>query len=60
MDRWASGHGWAGPNANGPPLLDWAGPLLDWAVTARPCRKLGCSRPLTPHGHGLGFVAVQE
>ncbi|PKI48396.1 hypothetical protein CRG98_031249 [Punica granatum] len=45
MDRWASGRGWAGPNANGPPLLDWAGPLLDWVVTAGPCRKLGCSRP---------------
>ncbi|PKI45546.1 hypothetical protein CRG98_034064 [Punica granatum] len=44
MDRWASERGWAGPNANGSSLLDWAGPLLDWAVTAGPCRKLGCSR----------------
>ncbi|PKI42140.1 hypothetical protein CRG98_037456 [Punica granatum] len=44
MDRWASGRGWAGPNANGLPLLDWAEPLLDWAVAAGPCRKLGCSR----------------
>ncbi|PKI64929.1 hypothetical protein CRG98_014671 [Punica granatum] len=24
MDIWASGLGWAGPNANGLPLLDWA------------------------------------
>ncbi|PKI48397.1 hypothetical protein CRG98_031250, partial [Punica granatum] len=37
MDRWASGRGWAEPNANGPSLLDWA-------ITAGPCRKLGCSR----------------